>query len=65
MAAEINDQFGEGRAIAVQMDVTSEEEVADGCSRTRLAYGGIDILVNNAGLRHRARLMKRRSKSGT
>jgi rhamnulose-1-phosphate aldolase/alcohol dehydrogenase len=50
VAQEINDKFGEGRAIAVKMDVTKEEEVAAAFNETALAYGGIDIIVNNAGL---------------
>ncbi|AEI44701.1 bifunctional rhamnulose-1-phosphate aldolase/short-chain dehydrogenase [Paenibacillus mucilaginosus] len=50
VAAEINEKFGENRAIAVKMDVTSEEQVAAAFAETALAYGGVDILVNNAGL---------------
>jgi rhamnulose-1-phosphate aldolase/alcohol dehydrogenase len=50
LASEINDQFGEGRAIAVKMDVTKEEEVLAAYRDSALAYGGVDIVVNNAGL---------------
>ncbi|WP_219838231.1 bifunctional aldolase/short-chain dehydrogenase [Paenibacillus sp. R14(2021)] len=50
VAAEINEKFGEGRAVAVRMDVTSEEAVMNAISQTSLAYGGLDIVVNNAGL---------------
>jgi rhamnulose-1-phosphate aldolase/alcohol dehydrogenase len=50
LADEINAQFGEGRAIAVKMDVTKEEDVIAAYHETALAYGGVDILVNNAGL---------------
>ncbi|UOF89844.1 bifunctional aldolase/short-chain dehydrogenase [Fodinisporobacter ferrooxydans] len=50
VAAEINETYGENRAIAVKMDVTKEEEVAAALSESALAYGGIDIIVNNAGL---------------
>ncbi|WNC14297.1 bifunctional aldolase/short-chain dehydrogenase [Brevibacillus brevis] len=50
VAQEINDQYGEGRAIAVKMDVTSEEEVKAALAEAALAYGGIDTVVNNAGL---------------
>ncbi|MWV43654.1 bifunctional aldolase/short-chain dehydrogenase [Paenibacillus sp. HJL G12] len=50
VAAEINAQYGEGRAKAVKMDVTSEEMVIAALGETALAYGGVDIIVNNAGL---------------
>lgn len=50
VAAEINGKHGENRAIAVKMDVTSEEQVAAAYAETALAYGGVDIIVNNAGL---------------
>lgn len=50
VADEINAQYGDNRAIAVKMDVTSEEQVAAAYAETNLAYGGVDILVNNAGL---------------
>ena len=50
VAAEINEQYGEGRALAVKMDVTSEEQVQEAFKQTALAYGGVDIIVNNAGL---------------
>lgn len=50
LADELNDAYGEGRAIAVKMDVTKEEEVAAAFERAVLAYGGVDIVVNNAGL---------------
>ncbi|RAV21686.1 bifunctional aldolase/short-chain dehydrogenase [Paenibacillus contaminans] len=50
VAAEINETYGEGRAIAVKMDVTKEEDVEAAFAEASLAYGGVDILVNNAGL---------------
>ncbi|MEC2184916.1 bifunctional aldolase/short-chain dehydrogenase [Bacillus spizizenii] len=50
IAGEINDAYGEGRAMAVKMDVTKEEEVRSAFEQAALAYGGIDIVVNNAGL---------------
>ncbi|PSL36272.1 rhamnulose-1-phosphate aldolase/alcohol dehydrogenase [Planomicrobium soli] len=50
VAAEINEQYGAGRALAVKMDVTSEEQVQAAFEATALAYGGVDIIVNNAGL---------------
>ncbi|SDZ48564.1 rhamnulose-1-phosphate aldolase/alcohol dehydrogenase [Evansella caseinilytica] len=50
LAAEINEEYGENRALAVKMDVTSEEQVAAAFQTAALAYGGVDIIVNNAGL---------------
>ncbi|WP_258728052.1 bifunctional aldolase/short-chain dehydrogenase [Bacillus atrophaeus] len=50
IAGEINKTYGEGRAIAVKMDVTKEEEVQQAFEQTVLTYGGVDIIVNNAGL---------------
>ena len=37
-------------AIAVQADVTSEEDIARLIAPTSLAFGGVDLVVNNAGL---------------
>lgn len=50
VAAEINAKYGENRALAVKMDVTQEEQVAQAYAKTALTYGGVDIIVNNAGL---------------
>ncbi|XEC93274.1 bifunctional aldolase/short-chain dehydrogenase [Paenibacillus tarimensis] len=50
VAAEINEKFGEHRAIAVKMDVTKEENVIAAYEETAVEYGGVDIIVNNAGL---------------
>ena len=50
VAAEINEQYGAERAIAVKMDVTKEEQVQAAFDKTALAFGGVDIIVNNAGL---------------
>ncbi|MGO4544562.1 bifunctional aldolase/short-chain dehydrogenase [Paenibacillus sp. 2TAB23] len=50
VAAEINEKYGDHRATAVKMDVTSEEQVTAAYAETALAYGGVDIIVNNAGL---------------
>lgn len=49
-ADEINETFGEKRAIAVKMDVTKEDEVQSAFKEAALAFGGVDIIVNNAGL---------------
>ncbi|WP_050180011.1 bifunctional rhamnulose-1-phosphate aldolase/short-chain dehydrogenase [Domibacillus robiginosus] len=50
VAADINEQYGEQRAIAVQMDVTSEEQVQAAFARAAVTFGGVDSIVNNAGL---------------
>jgi 3-hydroxybutyrate dehydrogenase len=39
-----------GRALAIAMDVTSEDDVNDGVTATVAAFGGVDILVSNAGV---------------
>jgi NAD(P)-dependent dehydrogenase (short-subunit alcohol dehydrogenase family) len=41
---------GSDKAIAISMNVTSEEEIAAGIAAASLAFGGVDILVNNAGI---------------
>ncbi len=39
-----------GTAMAVEMDVTSEEQVNAGVAAVVAAYGGVDVLVSNAGV---------------
>ena len=39
-----------GRAVAVQADVSNEQQVDEMFGRARATFGGLDILVNNAGL---------------
>jgi glucose 1-dehydrogenase len=41
-----------GRAVAVQMDVSREDDVKRAFAEARTAFGGLDLLVNNAGLEH-------------
>lgn len=50
VADEINAKFGENRAIAIKMDVTSEEAIQAAYAEVAVVYGGVDIIVNNAGL---------------
>ncbi len=40
----------DGRAIAVQADVSQSTDVTRLLAETKTAYGGLDILVNNAGV---------------
>ncbi|HET6438130.1 MAG TPA: NAD(P)-dependent oxidoreductase [Anaeromyxobacter sp.] len=46
-AAEEMERAG-GRALAVECDVRSDEQIAAAVSRAVAAFGGIDVLVNNA-----------------
>ncbi len=39
-----------GSAMGVAMDVTSEQQVNEGCAAVAKAYGPVDILVSNAGI---------------
>lgn len=50
VALEINQKFGEGRAIAAKMDVTNEQAIKESYEKAILMYGGVDVVVNNAGL---------------
>ena len=50
VATEICAVEGEGRAVSVGVDVTSEESVQEMVRRTVLAFGGLDILVCSAGI---------------
>jgi len=50
VAEELVAANGLRRAVAVHVDVTSEDAVADLTRRAVLEYGGIDILVASAGL---------------
>jgi glucose 1-dehydrogenase len=42
-----------GKAIAVAMDVSSEQDVTRAFAQTKAAFGGVDLLVNNAGIEQR------------
>jgi len=48
-AADIN-AANPGRAMAVAMDVTNEDEVNKGIAAVVAAWGGVDVLVSNAGV---------------
>jgi rhamnulose-1-phosphate aldolase/alcohol dehydrogenase len=50
VAAELSSTNGLRRALAVHVDVTSEDAVAEMTRRAVLEFGGIDILVASAGL---------------
>jgi len=50
LASYLNQHVGNGRAVAVQMDVTNEASVQAAFMQAALAFGGLDVIVNNAGL---------------
>jgi rhamnulose-1-phosphate aldolase/alcohol dehydrogenase len=50
VASELVAAHGTRRALAVPVDVTSEDAVVEMTQRSVLEYGGIDILVASAGL---------------
>jgi 3-hydroxybutyrate dehydrogenase len=47
-AAEIN--AAGGKAIGIEMDVTSEDAVNAGTEKTVAAFGSLDVLISNAGV---------------
>ncbi|MHC0432960.1 bifunctional aldolase/short-chain dehydrogenase [Streptomyces sp. O3] len=49
-AAVAEELGGADRAVAVAVDVTSEEEVSAAFRAAALAFGGVDLVVNNAGV---------------
>lgn len=48
VAAEINSEFGEGRAIAIAASISDKAQLEALVARTREAFGQIDVLVCNA-----------------
>ena len=56
VAESIEKKNGLRRAIAVKLDVTSEEDVDAAFDATVRAYGGLDIVVSNAGISSFGRL---------
>jgi rhamnulose-1-phosphate aldolase/alcohol dehydrogenase len=58
VANDLCRKSGARRAVAVRMDVTSEESVHAAFAAAALAFGGIDIVVNNAGLASSAPITK-------
>jgi rhamnulose-1-phosphate aldolase/alcohol dehydrogenase len=50
VADDLVARFGHRRAVAVHVDVTSENLVEEAFIATVLEYGGVDIVVNNAGI---------------
>jgi sorbitol-6-phosphate 2-dehydrogenase len=50
VAGSINEQFGAGTALAVNVDVGQEDSVRQMMEEAVLTFGGIDLLVSNAGV---------------
>ncbi|MFC8083262.1 bifunctional aldolase/short-chain dehydrogenase [Streptomyces sp. NPDC057340] len=49
-AAVAEELGGDDKAVAVTVDVTSEEQIAGAFEAAVLAFGGVDLVVNNAGI---------------
>jgi rhamnulose-1-phosphate aldolase/alcohol dehydrogenase len=50
-AAAVAEQLGgPDKAVAVTVDVTSEEQITEAFKDAALAFGGVDLVVNNAGI---------------
>lgn len=50
-AASVAEELGgPDKAVAVTVDVTSEEQIAAAFAAASLAFGGVDLVVNNAGI---------------
>ncbi|MFY0510807.1 bifunctional aldolase/short-chain dehydrogenase [Streptomyces anulatus] len=49
-AAVAEELGGPDKAVAVTVDVTSEDQVAGAFEAAALAFGGVDLVVNNAGI---------------
>ncbi|MCD7442578.1 bifunctional aldolase/short-chain dehydrogenase [Streptomyces lincolnensis] len=49
-AAVAEELGGSDKAVAVTVDVTSEEQIAEAFKAAVLAFGGVDLVVNNAGI---------------
>ncbi|MEU8677687.1 bifunctional aldolase/short-chain dehydrogenase [Streptomyces sp. NPDC048560] len=49
-AAVAEELGGPDKAVAVTVDVTGEEQIADAFASAVLAFGGVDLVVNNAGI---------------
>ncbi|MEU3147510.1 MULTISPECIES: bifunctional rhamnulose-1-phosphate aldolase/short-chain dehydrogenase [unclassified Streptomyces] len=49
-AAVAEELGGPDKAVAVTVDVTSEEQITEAMRAAVLAFGGVDLVVNNAGI---------------
>jgi sorbitol-6-phosphate 2-dehydrogenase len=49
-AKKLEGQYGQGRAMAVRMNVTSGASITQALMDVVMAYGGLDVFVSNAGV---------------
>lgn len=49
-AQKLNEEYGQGKFLAVKADVTNEDYVRNMIWETIAEYGGIDILISNVGV---------------
>jgi NAD(P)-dependent dehydrogenase (short-subunit alcohol dehydrogenase family) len=49
LVESLNGQYGKGKALAIEADISKEEDVIRLFKQAGEALGGLDILVNNAG----------------
>jgi NAD(P)-dependent dehydrogenase (short-subunit alcohol dehydrogenase family) len=56
--ADLVEQAGRGKAIAVQADVGNQDDVARSVTEAVNAFGGLDLLVNNAGIKKQVPLLE-------
>ncbi|MFI6088079.1 bifunctional aldolase/short-chain dehydrogenase [Streptomyces sp. NPDC051218] len=49
-AAVAEELGGPDKAVAIPMDVTSEDQITAAFASAALAFGGVDLVVNNAGI---------------
>lgn len=56
-ARDLNARHGEGRCLALLLDVTNASHVQQAMGQIALRYGGLDIVVSNAGIAPSATLV--------
>jgi sorbitol-6-phosphate 2-dehydrogenase len=49
-AEALRQQYGQGRAVAVSMDVTDLASIQEAVHKTIKTYGGFDVFISNAGV---------------
>ncbi|XP_030760153.1 15-hydroxyprostaglandin dehydrogenase [NAD(+)]-like [Sitophilus oryzae] len=47
---ELNEEYGEGKVIFINMDVVDMNQFKDAFEETVAVFGNVDILINNAGI---------------
>ncbi len=49
-AERLNAQFGRGRALGLEIDVTNDQSIAHAVHTATSQYGGLDVFISNAGI---------------